>query len=230
MTLKIGSKGGEVVKWQRFLITQKYKISADGDFGERTDRATRQYQHENGLKIDGLVGKRTRSKAYKPLSDKVKKLHVSSVKTWDKKTDEVISQLHPDIQAKATRFINRCNQELNKTVRVYSGYRDFVEQDSLYAKGRTKPGKKVTNAPAGRSYHNYRLAFDCVEILHGKAKWSTDWESISVIGKEEGFEWGGDWKTFLDKPHFQMTSGFTTKQLLAKFGSEARKGNIIDFT
>ena len=39
-------------------------------------------------------------------------------------------------------------------------FRSFQEQDSLYAKGRTRPGRKVTNAQGGESFHNYGVAAD----------------------------------------------------------------------
>ena len=38
------------------------------------------------------------------------------------------------------------------------------EQTALYAIGRTSPGKVVTKARAGESYHNYGLAFDWVPL------------------------------------------------------------------
>lgn len=40
------------------------------------------------------------------------------------------------------------------------GLRSFVDQDALYAKGRTTPGPVVTNARGGLSFHNYGLASD----------------------------------------------------------------------
>ena len=39
-------------------------------------------------------------------------------------------------------------------------YRSFDEQNHLYAQGRTKPGKIVTYAKGGQSYHNFGLAFE----------------------------------------------------------------------
>ena len=51
-------------------------------------------------------------------------------------------------------------QEHNVTVKVISGHRTWEEQDALYAKGRTKPGKRVTNARGGYSNHNFGTAVD----------------------------------------------------------------------
>jgi peptidoglycan hydrolase-like protein with peptidoglycan-binding domain len=62
-TLQKGSKGDEVKKWQEFLNTQGYGLGVDGDFGDKTDAATRDYQQKNGLGVDGIVGEKTWGKA-----------------------------------------------------------------------------------------------------------------------------------------------------------------------
>ena len=100
------------------------------------------------------------------------------------------------------------------------------EQDELYAIGRTKAGKIVTNARGGYSYHNYGLAVDICLIIDGKtAVWDaktdfdldgiSDWMEIVRIFKAYGWEWGGDWRRFPDLPHFQKTFGLTITDLLA---------------
>jgi peptidoglycan L-alanyl-D-glutamate endopeptidase CwlK len=43
-----------------------------------------------------------------------------------------------------------------------------------------------------------------------------DWMEIVKIFKANGWTWGGDWKTFKDKPHFEKTFGHTWRSLLAK--------------
>jgi peptidoglycan L-alanyl-D-glutamate endopeptidase CwlK len=113
--------------------------------------------------------------------------------------------------------------------------RTFAEQDALYAQGRTKlfdsNGNKlgvVTKAKGGQSIHNYGLALDIVLIKDNKtASWEetidfdkdgkADWMEVVNILKSNGWEWGGDWKSFKDKPHFQKTFGYTWQQLLAKY-------------
>lgn len=62
-TLQKGSKGDETKRWQEFLNTQGYGLTVDGDFGDKTDAATRDYQAKNGLTVDGIVGKNTWGKA-----------------------------------------------------------------------------------------------------------------------------------------------------------------------
>ena len=62
-TLQKGSKGNEVSEWQKFLNTQGYGLSVDGDFGDKTYAATVDYQTKNGLGADGIVGDQTWGKA-----------------------------------------------------------------------------------------------------------------------------------------------------------------------
>ncbi|NBO21884.1 hypothetical protein EBU94_00875 [bacterium] len=54
MVLKLGSAGPSVVTLQKFL-----KITADGQFGPKTEAAVKKWQKENGLIADGMVGNKT---------------------------------------------------------------------------------------------------------------------------------------------------------------------------
>lgn len=54
MLLRVGSRGEEVKKIQRFL-----GISADGIFGKITEREVKKYQTSKGLVSDGIVGPKT---------------------------------------------------------------------------------------------------------------------------------------------------------------------------
>jgi len=99
---------------------------------------------------------------------------------------------------------------------VTSTYRDNASQNALYAQGRTTPGKIVTNAKAGQSWHNYRCAVDVVPIVAGKPLWDVKdevWQQVGALGKAAGLEWAGDWKRFKEYPHFQYTGGLTLAQL-----------------
>ena len=84
-----------------------------------------------------------------------------------------LSDLNPKVAAMCSEFINRCKAQ-GIDVIITSTYRDAECQDKLYAQGRTEPGKKVTNAKAGQSFHNWRVAFDFVPIVGGKAVWNDD--------------------------------------------------------
>lgn len=129
-----------------------------------------------------------------------------------------IKDLHPKVQAMANKFLDAC-KKAGIDVLVTSTYRDAESQNALYAQGRTKPGAKVTNAKAGQSWHNYRLAFDVVPLRNGKPVWGTSgedlklWKAIGAVGKSLGLEWAGDWKNMKEFPHFQYTQGLTLKDL-----------------
>lgn len=119
------------------------------------------------------------------------------------------NELHPRTKEKALRFQERCAEEKIDVI-FTSTYRDNESQDALYAQGRTRPGKIVTEVRGGYSFHNHRVAFDFVPIVAGKAVWDDKllWERCGAIGKEVGLEWGGSWKGFKDRPHMQDTNGF----------------------
>lgn len=134
-------------------------------------------------------------------------------------TQQRIEKLHPIVRKETKNIIEKCDNALTgrAKVRITQGLRTFKEQDDLYAIGRTQPGKKVTNAKGGQSIHNYGLAVDICLIIDGKiASWDTvkDWDNDKVtdwyecvkIFAKHGWDWGGNWKTFKDLPHFERKS------------------------
>ena len=126
-----------------------------------------------------------------------------------------LDELHPIVREKVECFLDQCEQN-GIDLLVTSTYRDFESQEALYAQGRTAPGRIVTNARSGQSYHNYRCAVDVVPIRNGKAIWDAKdpvWQRIGALGKAAGLEWAGDWKRFKEFPHFQYTGGLTLAQL-----------------
>ena len=127
-----------------------------------------------------------------------------------------LDDLLPIVETMARAFLDRCKDE-GIDILVTSTYRDHESQDALYAQGRTKPGRRVTNAKGGQSYHNWRVAFDVVPLRGGKPVWGTSgedgklWQAIGEIGEEIGLEWAGRWKTFKEFPHFQYTGGLSLR-------------------
>jgi peptidoglycan L-alanyl-D-glutamate endopeptidase CwlK len=102
-----------------------------------------------------------------------------------------LKDLHPKVAALCSTFIEKCGEE-GIDVLITSTYRDAESQNALYAQGRTTPGKKVTNAKAGQSWHNWYCAFDFVPIVNGKAQWNdlVTFERCGKITESVGFEWG----------------------------------------
>lgn len=59
-TLRLGSSGEDVERWQRFLSAEALlQGRVDGRFGAGTDAATRAFQRVHRLKEDGVVGSKT---------------------------------------------------------------------------------------------------------------------------------------------------------------------------
>ncbi|MFS0839089.1 M15 family metallopeptidase [Paenibacillus sp. 1P03SA] len=107
---------------------------------------------------------------------------------------------------------------------ITDDFRSMEEQDKLYSQGRTSEGKIVTHAKGGESYHNYGLAIDfALKTKSGKIIWDMnadtngdgrkDWTQVVAIAKELGFEWGGDWTSFPDYPHLQLSYGLSIAEL-----------------
>lgn len=117
-------------------------------------------------------------------------------------------------------------------MRVDSGYRSFTEQDGLYAKGRTKPGSRVTNARGGESWHNYGVAADIVfNDANGRSSWPDGgeytklWSRYGEIAEGNGLEWGGNWTSIQDRPHIEYHPGLTASDA-STLKDEHRAGGL----
>lgn len=122
-----------------------------------------------------------------------------------------LDDLNPKVKKLAEQFIKAC-KDAGIDILIYSTYRDAESQNELYAQGRTKPGRIVTNAKAGFSYHNWRCAFDFVPIVNGKARWddSAAYAKCGAIAEDLGFEWAGRWSGKLKEvAHLQFTGGLS---------------------
>lgn len=148
----------------------------------------------------------------------------------DKITQDRLALLHPKVRDEVSKIIEEIEKALTgrAQIRIAQGLRTIAEQDALYAQGRTKPGKIVTNAKGGSSYHNYGLAVDFVLVIDGKtASWDmktdwdgdkiADWMEVVYVFKKYNWEWGGNWKSLKDYPHFQKTFGYSVKDLRIKY-------------
>ena len=142
-------------------------------------------------------------------------------------TIERIKSMHPILRDQLKNDYLEINKKLPKYVRLRftHTYRSIQEQNELYATGRTVKGNKVTNAKGGSSFHNYGLAFDIVILLDNDknatfegVSYAQDENFMKVVNffKSKGYEWGGDFKSFKDKPHFQKTFGKSINDLKTK--------------
>tara|TARA_R100000808_G_scaffold260_3_gene1568 strand:+ start:3005 stop:3565 length:561 start_codon:yes stop_codon:yes gene_type:complete len=108
-------------------------------------------------------------------------------------------------------------------IKAISGHRSYFEQQTLYAKGRTRPGNIITYAKAGYSRHNFGLALDLgVFSLEGDYLDSSNPTLVGKIYKsiwnnceadKLNIEWGGNWKRFKDTPHFEYKTGLSLAQM-----------------
>lgn len=133
------------------------------------------------------------------------------------------TKLHPWLDYKLGLLLKECEKQGIYLI-ITEGFRTVEYQDSLYAKGRTKPGTIVTNAK-GSSYssqHQWGIAFD---IAINDTKLLYDSATIKKVAKiakssKVGLSWGGDWKGLVDTPHFYLGKwGSTTSELKRKYSS-----------
>ena len=146
----------------------------------------------------------------------------------DERSIKTIATLLPEVRPSAIKLVEE-SAAAGIIIKIISGTRTYAEQDALYAKGRTKPGRKVTNAKGGYSNHNFGIAFD-VGIFSGAnyIPESSKYNTVGAIGKKLGLEWGGDWKSFQDEPHFQLrpkwASGMKESEMLAELRARKKSG------
>ena len=126
-----------------------------------------------------------------------------------------LNELLPQVKSRVENFIEACKLA-GIDILVTSTYRDNESQNALYEQGRTTPGKIVTNARSGDSFHNHRCAVDVVPLVSGKPDWDGShpvWAEVGRLGQENGLEWAGNWEHFKELAHFQYTDGLTIAQL-----------------
>lgn len=89
----------------------------------------------------------------------------------------------------------------------FGGLRTAEDQNSLYIKKASQlDGYKK------KSYHQTGNAFDIYAYVDGRASWDVDHLSaiadhIKCVAEDKfntELTWGGDWKNFVDMPHFQL--------------------------
>lgn len=134
-----------------------------------------------------------------------------------------ITQCYPELQEKAKTLVSKCKEQ-GLTIGIGECFRTVAEQDALYAQGRTTSGNIVTNAKGGdySSHHQWGTAFD-IYRNDGRGAYNDNdgfFAKVGKIGVSIGLEWGGNWTSPVDKPHFQLPYwGSTTTTLKNKYGT-----------
>ncbi len=130
------------------------------------------------------------------------------------KADPPLTNLYPPFDAEIDALLLAIHEK-GLNVGLHQGYRSFEEQTILYSKGRSRPGKIVTNAKPGQSLHNYGIAADIIFRVNGEWSWDPKhpWDKLGKLGKELGLEWGGDFRGLKDFGHFQWKTNLTLTEM-----------------
>ena len=110
-----------------------------------------------------------------------------------------IADLRADVRANCIIFIDLC-KEAGLPVLITETVRDDEYQRYLAANGYAS---KTATRP---TFHSVKagLAFDiCKNVKGHEYDDLSFFDRCGQIAKQVGFSWGGDWKSFHDKPHIQ---------------------------
>jgi len=112
--------------------------------------------------------------------------------------------LAPKVRRLGLQAIEEC-KATGYDVNIFETWRSLERQESLYAQGRTKPGRRVTNALPGKSFHLHGLAFDWAFKVKGNWSWdeSLPYDKVVAIFMSHGFEKPPS----LEQAHCQISGG-----------------------
>ena len=188
-----GLFGDDVIFLQRFLkCAGFFADDINGNWGPDTDTAVQAFDQKS-QQIAAQLG------------------------TFDPRSERNILTLHPKAQECARASLTKI-LAAGITARIISGTRTYAEQDQLFEQGRSLPGNRVTNARAGESNHNFCIAWD-LGIFDGGAYLGDSplYTRAAGVGLVDGLEWGGNWQSFKDKPHYQVATGLAISAVRQRF-------------
>lgn len=123
----------------------------------------------------------------------------------DPRSQKNIAGLDDAFKPQVMELMQRANAAGLRPV-IVEGRRSQERQNELWAQGRTTPGKIVTKTK--HSAHTKGLAVDIYQLdENGKVNLSPEpgfYDQMAQIARPLGIMWGGDWKGFKDRPHFQF--------------------------
>ncbi len=145
--------------------------------------------------------------------------------TIDENGDVSLKVVHPELKDKMEKLVNKCS-DYGIDIKITESVRTVSRQNQLYNQGRTTKGEIVTNAKGSdySSNHQWGIAFDvCINGSSVDEMYDVQkLKKVGEIGKSIGLEWGGDWESFVDMPHFQLPYyGSGPKKLKAMYGNPA---------
>ncbi len=190
-------------------------------------------QKKLGVQVDGRAGPQTWGAIYARIvqGKGAKRPPAPAVDRVDARSEKNIATLLPEVRPIARTLVHKA-AAANIQIKVISGTRSFAQQDRLFAQGRTKPGRKVTNARGGFSNHNFGIAFD-IGVFEGSRYLpnSPKYKAVGALGVDLGLEWGGNWKTIVDQPHYQLrpswAAGMRERDMLAELRKRVASGTEV---
>ena len=122
---------------------------------------------------------------------------------------------HPELKARVTALIDALARQGLDLV-LTQGVRSVAQQQALYAQGRYKPGKVVTNCDGLVRVSNHQPKADgygyAVDVAwrnaHGDIDWEGPWDTLGAVASAQGLIWGGYWTRFQDRPHLELPPSF----------------------
>jgi peptidoglycan L-alanyl-D-glutamate endopeptidase CwlK len=188
-------------------------LKADILFFQRLLRADGLYAKP----LDGIWGRFTEQAAveFERRSDRLR----DEFDSFDARSETAIRTLGLRTQREARRCMRRLlDHDVN--AKIISGTRSYAEQNRLFRQGRYgNPGRVVTRARGGRSSHNFGIAWD-IGIFTADGDYSKrarDYVDAARFCKSPELEWGGDWPSFPDPPHYQLAIGLELTVLRQRF-------------
>lgn len=118
-----------------------------------------------------------------------------------------LDSLEPDFKPKVEALIAKANEETGRTWAASDGRRTMTQQRDIFAQGRTKPGKVVSNAKPGQSAHNFGLAVDLWPLDgNGDFDWGANdklFKVLADIAVDMGLTAGYYFHSIHDAPHVE---------------------------
>jgi peptidoglycan L-alanyl-D-glutamate endopeptidase CwlK len=194
----------------------------------------RAVQKALGVNVDGRAGPETWTAIYAAVVQTRRAATATpetAISTVDPRSEKTIATLLPEVRPMARMLVQKAAAN-GIEIKVISGLRSYEEQDALYAQGRSRPGNKVTNARGGFSNHNFGIAFD-IGVFQGTRYLadSPKYRAVGVLGQELGLEWGGNWTSIVDQPHFQLRPtwavGLPEREMLADLRQRVADGTPV---
>jgi len=187
-------------------------------FFQRLLAAEGLYQHA----LDGRWGRYTErgAMAFEVQSNDIRE----ALGEFDRRSEQAIRGLALRAQREARGFMRRLAHH-RLTVRIISGTRTYDEQNQLFRRGRFgNPGPIVTRARGGRSNHNFGIAWDIglFSADGGYSRRDSDYRAAARDGRSSTLEWGGDWPTFPDLPHYQLALDLSLASVRERFEAGQR--------